>query len=385
MYHAFTDRIIHILKEHFGEDLAQIVFESSPLLQYLNEKTRSANRGSKARGAFANHYALYVLVEDYIKKGYFDQRKGEYNKYDGARFSDLFRRQRELPFGAKLQNHALNSRLNDEFAKFFPTLGLRPIIRDLKEQRYWVNEKLLVFSVTKDGQEYQINIAKAVIDIIDAYVETKKSAFQSFLEACRKMSELSEVDTKGAIEFIRAQLQPNVDARIFEIVSYAILKAYYGEQSIFWGWTAEDLQQEYLVLFKTGRTNANDGGIDFVMKPLGRFFQVTETIDVNKYFLDIDKIQRYPLTFVVKTNDDPDVVQQRLIEQAQRKYGIAAIVKRYVEAIEEIINIPFLLTVFESLVKSGKSSDVMAEIIRQSRVEFNYDDDDEITDDENVL
>jgi len=78
------------------------------------------------------------------------------------------------------------------------------------------------------------------------------------------MSELSEVDTKGAIEFIRAQLQPNVDARIFEIVSYAILKAYYGEQSIFWGWTAEDLQQEYLVLFKTGRTNANDGGIDFV-------------------------------------------------------------------------------------------------------------------------
>ena len=125
--------------------MAQIVFESSPLLQYLNEKTRSANRGSKARGAFANHYALYVLVEDYIKKGYFDQRKGEYNKYDGARFSDLFRRQRELPFGAKLQNHALNSRLNDEFAKFFPTLGLRPIIRDLKEQRYWVNEKITGF------------------------------------------------------------------------------------------------------------------------------------------------------------------------------------------------------------------------------------------------
>lgn len=387
-YHAFTDKILHILKKHFGEDLAQRIFESSPLLQYLNEKSRSANRGSKARGAFANHYALYVLVEDYLKKGYFDQRQGEYDKYEGARFSDLFRRQRELPFGAKLQNHALNSRLNDEFAKFFPTLGLRPILRDLKEQRYWVNEKLLVFSVTKDGQEYQVNIARAIIDIIDAYVETKKSAFQSFLEACSKMSELSEADTTGAIEFIRAQLQPNVDARIFEIVSFAILKAYYGEQSIFWGWTAEDLQQEYLVLFKTGRTNANDGGIDFVMKPLGRFFQVTETIDVNKYFLDIDKIQRYPLTFVVKTNDDPDVVQQRLIEQAQRKYGIAAIVMRYVEAIEEIINIPLLLSVFESLVQSGKLSDVMVEVIRQSRVEFNYEeesDDDEIADDKNPL
>ncbi|MEM4204565.1 MAG: hypothetical protein QXS54_10895 [Candidatus Methanomethylicaceae archaeon] len=70
-------------------------------------------------------------------------------------------------------------------------------------------------------------------------------------------------------------------------------------------------------------------------------------------------------------------------EQAQRKYGITAIVERYLEAIEEIINIPLLLSVFESLVQSGKLSDVMAEIIRQSRVEFNYEEenDDEIVDD----
>ena len=27
--------------------------------------------------------------------------------------------------------------------------------------------------------------------------------------------------------------------------------------------------------------NANDGGIDFVMRPIGRFFQVTETILVT--------------------------------------------------------------------------------------------------------
>lgn len=40
--------------------------------------------------------------------------------------------------------------------------------------------------------------------------------------------------------------------------------------------------------------------IQFVMKPLGRFFQFTEAIDVNKYFMDIDKIQRIPLAFVVK-------------------------------------------------------------------------------------
>jgi len=69
----------------------------------------------------------------------------------------------------------------------------------------------------------------------------------------------------------------------------------------------DKLTKENLKLYKTGRTNANDGGIDFVMKPLGRFFQVTETLDVKKYFLDIEKIERYPITFVIKlekTTDD---------------------------------------------------------------------------------
>ena len=89
-----------------------------------------------------------------------------------------------------------------------------------------------------------------------------------------------------------------MDARVFEIVSYAILKEHYGAQSVFWGWELESIHEEGLVLYKTGRTNANDGGIDFVMRPLGRFFQVTETVDVRKYFLDIDKVQRFPLTFV---------------------------------------------------------------------------------------
>lgn len=39
-----------------------------------------------------------------------------------------------------------------------------------------------------------------------------------------------------------------------------------------------------LRLYKTGRTNANDGGIDFVLKPVGRFFQVTEVGRYDKYF-----------------------------------------------------------------------------------------------------
>ena len=46
------------------------------------------------------------------------------------------------------------------------------------------------------------------------------------------------------------------------------------------------------------------------MTPLGRFFQVTETTDVNKYFLDIDKVQRFPITFVVKSTDTEDEIRE---------------------------------------------------------------------------
>ena len=69
MTHPFTVVILDILRRRFDDDADELLAKSL-LLQYLNIKTRSANRGSKARGAFANHYALYVLVEDYISKGF---------------------------------------------------------------------------------------------------------------------------------------------------------------------------------------------------------------------------------------------------------------------------------------------------------------------------
>jgi hypothetical protein len=308
--HAFTATIMDILSQCFGE-YAWDIFSHSPILCYLNNKTKAANRCSKARGAFANHYALYVVVEDYIQKGFADERTGvSYAKYEGARFSDLFRRQRELPFGSKLQNHALNSRLNDEFKKFYPTVGKPPIVRNVTTQRYWIQEDLLLISVRgKDGIDATYNIARAVIDIIDAYIKTKRAAFEGFLDTCRKIAALGTQHLGQAINFITQQLAPNVDARVFEIVSYAVLKAKFGLQSVWIGDTKDAVEEKFFVLYKTGRTNANDGGIDFVMKPLGRFFQVTEVIDANKYFLDIDKVQRFPITFVVKSEETVEQIR----------------------------------------------------------------------------
>lgn len=366
--HEFTLTIKDVLARNF-KDVANEIYEKSHLIRYLNNKTRSASRGSKSRGSFANHYAIYVLVEDYILKGFTDDNSDSYSEYEGAVYTELFTRMRALPFGQKLQNHALNNRMNDEFRKFFPDVSHQPIIRDLKTKRYWINEKLLKISV--NGKEY--NIARSLIEIIDLYIKAKRSAFDRFISYTKKLSQISEQDFDKAIEFITQQIQPNIDARIFEIVSYSILKSYYADIVLYWGWEADDLNEESLQLFKTGRTNANDGGIDFVMKPLGRFFQVTETLDVKKYFLGIDKIQRYPITFVIKTELVKEEIYSQLQSSAESMYGIKSVVQRYMSSIEEIINIPDLIKIFKEQVKKEKVKEIMDEIVLQSQVEFNYE------------
>jgi hypothetical protein len=360
--HDFTDEIVAILDRN-TKGKGEVILKKSEIIQYLNIKTKAANRGSKSRAGFANHYAIYVLVEDYLNGG-FDE-KGGYSDYDGAKFSDLFRRQRELPFGSKLQNHALNHRLNEEFKKYFPACEHLPIIRDAESNRYWINEKLIVTG--------GINIAKSIKEIIEAYVKARQSAFSEFMAYCQEIIDIQEESPEKAISFIKGLFRPNVDARVFEIASFAVLKQHYADQRIYWGWSPEELIEESLVLYKTGRTNANDGGIDFVMKPLGRFFQVTETVDAGKYFLDIDKVQRYPITFVVKTNESADEILQKIAQQAEAKYQIKAIVKKYIESVEEVINIPRLMEIFEQVLSAGKGVSVIEEIVLQSRVEFNVE------------
>jgi hypothetical protein len=340
------------------------------LLQYINIKTKSANRGSKSRGSFANLYALYILVEDYIQKGYLLRQ--DYSKYDGAEFSVLFKRQRELPFGAKLQNHALNNRVNSEYQSFFPNSDLVPIIRNLETNRYWINENLLKVNIAGHEQ----NIAESVIDIIDEYISTKKNSFEQFIKQCLELKDIKKENVHRIEEFISDLLAPNVDARLFEIASFSILKYFYKEIEIFWGYSVDELKKDSLHLYKTGRTNANDGGIDFVMKPLGRFFQVTETLDFKKYFLDIDKIHRYPISFVIKSENNEENILAEIRNNAKKVYPIESIVEKYMASIDEIINIPKLKLSFQDVVQNGMLENVLEEIILQSKVEFNYNQED---------
>lgn len=365
-FESYIKKYLHDKYDEFADDLYSV----SLLLQYLVHKTKSANKGAKARGSFANLYAIYVIVEDYLAND-FDQT-GNYSDYEGAQFSALFKRQRELPFGAKLQNHALNSRMNEEFFKYFPTqTGMPPIMRNLETQRYWFNENYLKIQVG----EKKYNIAEDIINIINHYVEIKQGAFKQFIEQCETLRDINADDTVKVKDFILSLLALNVDARLFEIVSYSILKFYYKDIEIYWGYTpeVEKLTKDYLRLYKTGRTNANDGGIDFVMKPLGRFFQVTETLDFKKYFLDIEKIERYPLSFVIKSEESVEDLKTKLKTDALKTYVVREVVDDYMSCIEEIINIPILKEYLEDLVNKGLMSDVLNEIVRQSKVEFNYE------------
>lgn len=366
MEHTFTNSIKAILKKNFGKN-ADVIFEKNLFVQYLNEKTCSANRGSKARGSFANLYAIYVIIEDYISNGY--HKKGDYSTYEGALFSKLFTRQRELPFGSKLQNHALNNRMNSEFQKYFPNSEYIPILRNLETNRYWINENLLKIKI----ENKNINLATAIIEVIDEYIRTKQDAFQRFVKSCEDLQKIGTTTPEKVEEFILSLLAPNVDARLFEIVSYSILKYYYHDQQIYWGFEIDKLNKGNLQLYKTGRTNANDGGIDFVMKPLGRFFQVTETLDFKKYFLDIDKIQKYPISFIIKSEDNITEILQKIKDNASKTYSIKVIVENYLACIEEIINISELTIRFEDTVKQGYLNKILDEIVLQSKVEFNYE------------
>ena len=368
MKHEFTKKIIEILENDFPNK-GQQIFEKSELLQYINHKTKSVNRSSKSRSSFANLYAIYVLIEDYINKGF--TQKANYEKYEGAKFSDLIKRQRELPFGAKLQNHALNHRMNQEFLKLFPTCNYIPIIRTTDTKRYWININLITIGI--NNKKYKIAIA--ILETISAYIKAKMENFDNFIATCSKLKNIKEQtnNTSEIKDFILSLLEPTVDARLFEIVSYSILKLYFNDKTIFWGLTKDTITEENLKLYKTGRTNANDGGIDFVMKPLGRFFQVTETTDLKKYFLDIDKLEKFPITFVIKSKESIDSLYNKIQKGAKQQYSIDIIVEKYISCIEEIINLDKLIEYLEIIIAQNSADKLLNEIIKHSKIEFNYE------------
>lgn len=365
--------ISQIVSEDFPGLSTKEIINRAYLIQYFINKMKSVDGSSKTRGSFGSIYPIYTLVEDYINNGF--DKNNNYNKYDGAQFSIVFNRQRELPFGEKLQNHGFNNRVNDDFKKYFSKYGVEdvPILRNLETQRYWINDNLLIININGT----KINIANTVLKIVNKYIELKLNNFNEFFNKCVYYKENYLNEKNGAISFIKQQLNPNTDARIFEIVSFVILKYYYLTKTVYIGFERDNIKSHNLELFKTGRTNANDGGIDFIMEPLGRVYQVTEVLDFRKYFLDIDKLNKFAITFIVKTMLTPEIVMSKIKEDAATEYPNNEVLQRYLECFEEIITIPTLLNILGKIIDNEKLGDMLDELILQCKIEYNINDNEE--------
>ncbi|MCD8328273.1 MAG: hypothetical protein LUC25_04155 [Ruminococcus sp.] len=319
------DFITDILEEDYPSDY-QKVYDDSPMLQYLDKKMKAVHGNSKTRRSLANIYAIYSILYFYQDDFYEDQQK--YRSFDGYDYMRLFSFYRGLYGGSKLQNHALNSRVNGEFHNKIDNTQNDLIIID--------NGKYLIHIdyIYVDGHD----ISKTSCRIIEKYIELLMEKDHALIGILNELKGITDYAQKKAK--INALLTEDAEARIFEIISYAILKNHYKNTRVYFGYTPETIAEVELELYKTGRTNANDGGIDFVMRPVGRFFQVTEVNNYDKYLLDIDKVMHFPITFVIKTKQPHKEVLTDLEKYInKRSSGMAVLEERYRNAIEEIITI----------------------------------------------
>ena len=70
-------------------------------------------------------------------------------------------------------------------------------------------------------------------------------------------------------------------------------------------------------------------------------------------------------------------MKKKIQDNANKTYSINAIVEKYMACIEEVINIPMLNLRFNDAVKQGYLNNILDEIVVQSKVEFNYTDEED--------
>ncbi len=339
----------------FIEEILQSsnISSSHPIVCYLSKKTMAADRDSKARKSLGNLYALYVIAEDY-----------NLGKKSGSKFTELMKQMKEKPFGSKLQNHPLDNRLNDEFKRLTNLEDkYLPVVSETtdKNKVRRISEDLLAIN---SSNPYEVS--KFITDTIDRFIHKITSSQNTFLkevENCNKKEEL--------VKLFEKCVAPKSDARLFEIFSFSVLYVYYKNFSVTFAVKGSKRVEGHLTLHKTGRTNANNGGIDFIMRPTGRVFQVMETYDFKKYFLDFDKLNRYPISFVIKTEDNEKTAKSKIRLSAKEMNTKEKEI--YLSLFEEIITIKRLREIFFELIESGKNTSLIKENLQNSfRLEFGF-------------
>lgn len=324
---------------------------TSLVYEYISLKTKAHDKGSKARRSLGNLYALYVVCEDFLK-----------GNDKGSSFTYLMNNMRKMPFGSKLQNHPLDNRLNGEVErklgateKFLPVQNA--IIDGAKARK-------VSLDFLSHGGNNQENAANFIIDTINEYISIIENQQNEYLIEVEEAKSTSEIYT-----IIKKAFKYESDARLFEIVSHAILYVFYKGKYAYVGENPDNLKYTPLTLYKTGRTNANDGGIDFVLQPYGRFYQVTETLEFKKYFLDLDKMNKFPITFVIKTGlSKEDVIEK--IESDAMKIMNKELVNKYLSLFEEIITLNELESALNEISQSEQLMDLKETVISNYKLEY---------------
>lgn len=287
------------------------------IYKYLARKTKASERSSKARRSLGNLYALYVLCDDLAK-----------GNQEGSSFTELMARMKGMPFGSKLQNHPLDNRLNDEVRRQYGVGDEMLPVQPAHLQSGKKARKISLELLSEGGME-PVNTAQYVVASIDRYIQIISDNQTEYLNSIESSGTHAEL-----LEVVREAFLPNADARLFEIISFAILHLHFKQTEVLIEIDGKQTREK-LCLFRTGRTNANDGGIDFVLKPLGKFFQVTENLDFRKYFLDFDKINRFPISFVIKTDMNSEQAREAISTSARRDFD-EDVANRYLDLFEEI-------------------------------------------------
>lgn len=351
-----------ILKEDFPQDYKSI-YNESHMLQYLDKKMKAVHGNSKTRRSLANIYAIYSILHFYQDD--FLNQPEKYKRFDGYDYMRLFNYYRGLYGGSKLQNHALNSRVNGEFRNKFADTQTDLII--INNGKYLIHIDYLYV----DNND----VSASACRIIEKYVDLLIEKDHALIGALAELQSMTNYDQKK--EKLKALLNENAEARIFEIISFAILKNHYKNTKVYFGFSRDEIEEYELQLYKTGRTNANDGGIDFVMRPVGRFFQVTEVNNYDKYLLDIDKVMHFPISFVIKTSNSKEKVLRELDQYiSSRTGGMDVLEERYRNAIEDIITINELHAWTDELPDEDIDG-IIRDIDIYYRLEMNMDEDDD--------
>ena len=97
------------------------------------------------------------------------------------------------------------------------------------------------------------------------------------------------------------------------------------------------------------------------------------TLDFNKYFLDIDKLIHYPITFVIKQDITPEEALRRIKQVALEKYSDINVLNQYLSCFEEVITIPTLKAMLELNISKGYLPNMIDELITQCKVEYNIE------------